>query len=652
MKKILFTLLSLSALNLWAQDVAEREIKTEVSAVTVYLENALETRKTSVDVVAGKTMLRFVGLSPFIDAKSIQAKVDGEVTVLSVNHRQDFNQTTAVPAQVTELQAKIKEVNKKINIEKTYLAGISADLMFLRVNRDLGGEQSVSMAAVKEGADFFSTRFAALKVKELERRYNVQALEKEHDNLVKQLRGCGGEVVWSTGEVQVMVEAKKAATLKVELACLVSNAGWYPSYDIRANNISNPLQVVYKANIFQETKSDWKNVKVRLSSYNPTVSAVAPTLKTYYLGNDQVPPTYEESLSSVSGRVVDTQNKPIAGVLVRVLETNMVAVTDPRGYYSLTLPSEERTVSFSKFGYYTQKRTVASETMNVSLFENKLSMQDVATKTPTYEAEEGLWVDTEEVMIATVKGTDEEVGVDIADLEDHKLIIEEKPNAKFGAAKSRGTSAMVEQKQVEKPISVDFEVETPYTVLSGNKVVSVDLKQLDLPAVYQYYAVPKLNKDVFLTANVKDWEKYNFLEGEANVFFEDTYVGRTLFNVNGGKDTLQISLGRDKKVSILREKVKSMASKQFISNKNIEVREWKTTVRNGRSEKINLMLVDQVPVSTDVEIEVDTQISPEVPSNSATGEVVWENLLNAGQTKTYNLKYTVRYQKGKKMFIE
>lgn len=651
MKKIFLLLLVMSAMNLHAQDVTEREIKTDVSAVTVYLENALETRKTSVDVLAGKTMLRFVNLSPFIDAKSIQAKVDGDVTVLSVNHRQDFSQKTEVPAQVTELQGKIKEINKKISLEKTYLFGISADLAFLRENRDLGGQQATSMAAIKEGAEYYSARFSALKMKELERRYTLKALETDRSNLVKQLQNCGGEKVWSTGEVQVLVEAKKPASLKVELACLVSNAGWYPSYDIRANNISDPLQVIYKANIYQETKSDWKNVKIRLSSYNPNVSGVAPMLKPYYLGKDIVPPVYESVLSSVSGRVTDWKLNPVPGVLVRVKESNLVTVTDQRGFYSITLPTDQRTLTFSKFGYQKISRGTANETLNIVLSENRQALQDVVTTTPSYDIEAEMEIKSAEDL--TVSVADEEVGVEIADLEDHKTVLKEAVVVgKYGAAQARGTSAMIQQTQVEKPISVDFEVETPYTVLSDNKVVSVDMKQIDLPAVFQYYAVPKLNNDVFLTANIKDWEKFNFLQGEANVFFEDTYVGKTLLDVDGAGDTLQLSLGRDKKVSIQREKVKSMASKQFISNKNIEVMGWKTTVRNGRSDKINIMLLDQVPVSTDVEIEVETKMQPETTSDSVTGEVKWESLLNAGQTKAFNLIYTVRYPKGKKMFIE
>src|SRR5690554_3651924 len=118
----------------------------------------------------------------------------------------------------------------------------------------------------------------------------------------------------------------------------------------------------------------------------------------------------------------------------------------------------------------------------------------------------------------------------------------------------------------------------------------------DLPAFYQYYCVPKIDKDAFLIANIVDWEKYNLLEGEANVFFEDTYVGKTLMDVRYASDTLEISLGRDKKVSVNREKIKDYTAKQFIGNKKEETRAWKTTVKNNKNQAINMIILDQVPV--------------------------------------------------------
>ena len=139
---------------------------------------------------------------------------------------------------------------------------------------------------------------------------------------------------------------------------------------------------------------------------------------------------------------------------------------------------------------------------------------------------------------------------------------------KAESIKIRGASSLaIPSEMVVKQTTVDFEIKTPYTVLSDNKSYAVDMVAYELPASYQYYCVPKVQKDAFLIANIVDWEKYSLLEGEANIFFEDSYVGKTLLNLSAATDTLSISLGKDKNVSVNREKVKDYTTKQFIGSK-------------------------------------------------------------------------------------
>src|SRR5690606_18534076 len=86
-----------------------------------------------------------------------------------------------------------------------------------------------------------------------------------------------------SGEVVVRVDVQTAGNFPFALSYLTQNAGWYPSYDVRAKSISEPIQLVYKANIQQDTKMDWANVKLTLSTANPNASGVAPVLQPYFL---------------------------------------------------------------------------------------------------------------------------------------------------------------------------------------------------------------------------------------------------------------------------------------------------------------------------------------------------------------------------------
>lgn len=218
--------------------------------------------------------------------------------------------------------------------------------------------------------------------------------------------------------------------------------------------------------------------------------------------------------------------------------------------------------------------------------------------------------------------------------------------------KSREKSIPIPFQKTENQTSVEFKIETPYTVKSDNKNYTVDMTIYQVPAFYQYFSIPKIEKDAFLLANITNWETYNLLEGEANVFFEETFIGKTLLDVRFASDTLQLSLGRDKNVSVSREKIKAHSSRQFIGTKKEEIRAWKTSVKNNKSQPINMIVLDQIPVSNLEEIEIELQNLSKGKHNPINGEVKWEFSLDPSKTKEMELKYSVKYPKSKVLTIE
>ena len=80
---------------------------------------------------------------------------------------------------------------------------------------------------------------------------------------------------------------------------------------------------------------------------------------------------------------------------------------------------------------------------------------------------------------------------------------------------------------MDNQTNVEFNIENPYSIPSDGKQYLVEINQVDVKASYQYFVAPKINTDVFLTAQITDWNKYNFLSGEASLFFEGTYIGKS-----------------------------------------------------------------------------------------------------------------------------
>jgi uncharacterized protein (TIGR02231 family) len=200
----------------------------------------------------------------------------------------------------------------------------------------------------------------------------------------------------------------------------------------------------------------------------------------------------------------------------------------------------------------------------------------------------------------------------------------------------------------ETAINTEFIVNAPYSIPSDNAPHSVDLNVLSLPADYIYQAVPKLDKDVFVTARVAANDVVNNLQGEANVYFDGTFTGNTYIN-STAEDTLTLSLGRDKRIQIERKKLKEFSSKSFFGSTKTESNTWEITIRNTRKEPVKIFLEDQVPVSTDKEIEVKITDAGNANIEDASGKLKWTFNIPAEQTQTAKFSFEVKYPKDKKI---
>src|SRR5690554_1630997 len=612
--------------NIFGQEITEKEIKTEVNDVIVFIDKAQVARQKTVELNSGITILKFVNLSPFIDAKSVQVKASGDVTVLAVNHQQNFIDKLEKSEEVKKVEEKLDDLNGQIELEETYLSILKEELTFLNENRVIGGKNNeLNISTLKEASEFYSSKLTALKLKEIERNKTLENLIKQKNELQNQLNTLTSKKEFASGEILVKVQTKIKTKPTFELTYIVDNAGWYPTYDIRAKTINDPIEIIYKANLRQDTKVDWENVKLAFSSSNPNSSGVAPELQTYFLDYYTLPPIYNTAISSVSGRVTDQDNQPLVGVNVTIPETTIGTVTDANGNYSLTLPQNAGYLNFSYIGYEPQALPVTNSVLNVKLSEDVQDLEEVVVV--------GYGVQSDAQLPNRLQGR--------------------AAGASVNKTKSReAENIALPFQKTENQTSVNFEIVTPYTVNSDNRNYAVDMAVYQVPAFFQYYAVPKVEKEAYLMANITDWEQYNLMEGEANVFFEGTFVGKSLLDVRYATDTLQLSLGKDKNVTIDRVKEKDFETRQFIGSRKEETRYWKTILRNNKNQQINMLVLDQVPVSKREEIEVIVQDISGGVLDKDKGEVKWEITLNPLENTEIDLKYSVKYPKSRNLIIE
>ena len=634
MKKlwILFTVL---ALNVSAQvppeieaKSAELEIKSEISEVTVYLSGAQITRSKTVDVPAGRSVLKFVNLSPFIDSKSLSDYAKGNLTLLSVNLQHNFLSLQTPSKEREELTKTKKELEKKLQTENAYLEVLNEEMAFLKANSAVGGANTgTSLSALKEANVYFSEKITAIKLKQIDRQATVEKLSEELAKIQSQLATLESKKEFPTGEILVSVDSKTPEKVPFEIKYIVANAGWTPTYDIKVKNISRPAELTYKANVRQSTNEEWKNVKLRLSSSDPNTSNTYRELRPYLLNYHTAPPSYGDMISRVSGRVMDASTgEPLIGATVMVKGSSIGTAADVNGAYSLPIPPSGGILQISFIGYRQMESPITRSQMDFRLEQDLQGLDEVVV-----------------------------VGYGVA---------KEALQGKVSGLRLRGTKPveaqeemapavnLVETEQVSRQTSVEFDIQMPYTLLSDGKNLTINIDSYSLPAEYQYFCAPKIDKNAYLTAQIVDWEKYNLLEGEASVYFEDTYTGKTLLDVRNMSDTLNISLGKDKGIAIDREMQKQFTTRQFLGSKKEETRGWLLSVKNNKSQEIKISVFDQIPVSTLEEIEVKTDNISNGKPDPETGIIEWNFQLKPAEKKELDLKYTVRYPKNRNLTIE
>lgn len=199
-------------------------------------------------------------------------------------------------------------------------------------------------------------------------------------------------------------------------------------------------------------------------------------------------------------------------------------------------------------------------------------------------------------------------------------------------------------------VNTRFSISLPYNIASDGKGHSVTIKDVEVQGDYRYVVVPKIEPDAFLQVQLKDWEKLNLLPGKSSIFFEGSFVGQGYINIAEAKETLDLSLGRDKKIIVNRENEKQLTSKaEFFGNSVSQQYSFATSIKNTRKEPIKLVVMEQMPLSRDSAITIDGLKYDGASYDKDTGNVQWAVDLPANQTQKFTLSYTVKYPKDKRV---
>ena len=198
----------------------------------------------------------------------------------------------------------------------------------------------------------------------------------------------------------------------------------------------------------------------------------------------------------------------------------------------------------------------------------------------------------------------------------------------------------------ESQLNTNFEIDLPYTIPTDGLAYSVNIKEEKITADYQHIAVPKMDKDAFLIARINRWDSLSLMPGNANIIMDNVYIGKSFLNPNTTEDTLNLSLGRDKRISINRELKKEFKSVKRGDTKT-EVFTYEISLKNNKKQSVEVDLKDQYPISRVKEVEVTLSDNGNADVDAETGMLDWKVKLQPGESKKIRFTYQIKYPKDK-----
>ena len=627
-KQLVICLVALLCFNVLFADNSRKTADSKIQKVTVFIDGAQITRTGHSAVNSGVTDIIFSNLSPYLDKSSIAVEAKGEFTVLSITQQINHLNEQKKKEETEQLEKRKEEFTKRLEDERSMEAVYDEGVAMLEKNQLVNSQHTdLKTADLKSAMEYHQEKLTELKKTLLTYARNIKKIEDTIVHINEQLKLLNATQSTATSDLVVTVNSKQVTEGDFVISYYVSNAGWFPSYDLRVDDISQPLKIAYRANVHQSTGEDWKNIKLVLSNGEPKSNSTVPELHTWYISNGSggsTPVTYgsgpyayrtpDPSVREVKGKVYDINNEPLPFANVMLKGTTVGTTTDANGYYSLQLPYGKNYLKVNYVGYKEQDVPVFAGTIDIRMQNESRALNEVMISTETLAAPAYYSISTK------------------------KAKVEEKDN--------------VPTTEVFAPTTYSYEIEMPYSIPDDGKTYTVDIKEQQVNADYIYKCVPKLDKEAFLTARMTGWEDLNLLDGQANLYFEGTYVGQTLLSTSTAEDTLQISLGRDKSVTVNRTKLKDLSKRTFFGDKKVATRAFEISIRNNKKQPINIAVEDQMPVSTQKEIDVDRQEYKEAKLDDATGKLTWNLQIPPATERKMNFKYAVKYPKDYHFVLE
>ncbi len=570
-KSIFITLISfVFTTSIYANE--EDIIKSDITEVTVYAKGAQIKRKASYSIKSGVTKVIIDGVSPNIDPNSLQVIASGNSVIIIDSKyslfypKPEVIKLEGLPLKVrldiSKLEDSLKQINYEIQQIQDNINVYTATKNILSNNGSMKGQGKVndSIQLLKQAIDFYMSKM-------LELNQNLTIQKKKHADKsearnemnarLSKLKNFQNDAKLHpkpkgpSHRITVTLSSTAAATGKMIVSYLVSEAGWTPLYDMRADVTSGNINMNYKAQVYQNSGEDWENIKLNISTNNPFQNKTLPTMHPWYI-------TYNN--------------------------------------------------------YQLQKKELDYKRKNLEISRNNNVNYGNVPRPVTEAIEDAVYTNNSGVAYNA------------------------KTTADFTTV-------------VDHMISAEFQIDLPYDIKSNNEQHMVLIKNMNIPAQYRYYTIPKLDQQAYLIAELTNLSDLQLVPAQANIFFDGSYIGETYLNPSQLDDTVNFSLGKDPNIIVRRTLMKDECKERIVGSNKEQTKAYNIEIRNLKSAPVEIIVLDQIPITTNPEIEIIVLDKDRAMHTEKSGNLEWKLKIKPKEKENINFRYRVKHNKDMQIFL-
>lgn len=545
----------------------------ELVEVTLYRNQALVTRRVEV-AASEREQEVYVGRLPEqVVADSVFAEGDSAVDVRGVRVRRTAgNQSNSREVQrlrdaqrenqreTAENQQRMESIQKRRNYIDN-LMQFTSNSKDIDVNRGL-----LDAEALEKLVDFGMSAQSRLASEQFELTQRLKELEQKAADLQEQLQLLTRSVQ-AVHEATVIVSTPEQAGGSVRLSYLVSGCSWSPQYTLRGALGSDRFDLRYTGLVQQMSGEDWRDVKLTLSTASPNISAAGPVLTPFRVGTS-TPANGPAKTGQVQGPAGDPFSGPRRGGGAAGAGSGSYGAAggyggDVAGPQSAQqLQQESRSLRRKQSEVANQYAGAQSGSDNLN---RDLALNSVANEFQSLELK-----------------------------------------AEASQIKTLADDA------TEEVSSQSYEIAQAVSLASRREQHSVLIADAELGGELYHVATPLLSSFAYREADIINDREFGLLGGQATVYLDGRFVGRTEFPSIAAGQHLIVGFGADQQVRTRRELLDKQDDIQG-GNRRLTFN-YRLVVANFKDQPVALRMMDRMPIAVrgaDVSIQYDAS-SPEL----------------------------------------